>query len=219
MADAAELIKHTGRFYDRYAETHKASIAEGTDPRNGSGKSLGTLGGGYCQNCRAAGTSSATAAEGHPGAGPSVSAPSLRGQQQESSRSFLSSLGAGGVKGVATGIGGRCYFPETSGSAPAAAAGSPQCWGGGGGESSGNFLERYRTCETRTVGRRTGGGGAAAAGGEVDLRELDQRCYSLLESNARLCLRLQGLGLEYAGLARELLAAGEVRVCVRERER
>jgi len=160
VADAAELIKHTGRFYDRYAETHKASPAGGAGLRNGSGKSLGTFGGGYCPNCRAAGTSSATAAEGHPRAELFATALSPRGRQQERSRTFLD----------------------------------------------------------RTIGQGTGEGAAAAAGREVDLKELDQRCYSLLESNARLCLRLQGLGLEYAGLARELIAAEGVREIERERE-
>lgn len=44
------------------------------------------------------------------------------------------------------------------------------------------------------------------------MRELDRQCYSLLESNAQLCLKLQGLGLEYAGLTRVLLSTGgEVR--------
>ena len=48
--------------------------------------------------------------------------------------------------------------------------------------------------------------------GQRSLKELDQRCYDLLESNARLCLRLQALGLEYTGLTRDLLVSGEDKV-------
>lgn len=65
-------------------------------------------------------------------------------------------------------------------------------------EDSGNFLDR--TLEEQ----QWDGVGAGPA-----LRELDRACYSLLESNAQLCLRLQGLGLEYAGLTRELMASGD----------
>ena len=56
-------------------------------------------------------------------------------------------------------------------------------------------------------------GGAAGFVGTA-VRELDRRCYSLLEANAQLCLKLQGLGLEYAGLTRELLNSGSKLVSV-----
>ena len=198
VADAAELIKHTGRFYDQYTEMHKASSTGGPgNAHTGPGKSLGTFRSGYCPNCRATGAFSATAAEGQPRAEPHANATHLRGMQQ--------ALGVAGSTVYGIGIGSSCHFAETSGTAPAAtaaaAAGSPP-WGSG--ENSRTFL-----------GRAGAEGAAAAAGGrrgparEVDMRELDQRCYSLLESNARLCLRLQGLGLEYAGLVRELLRTAE----------
>lgn len=43
-----------------------------------------------------------------------------------------------------------------------------------------------------------------AEGGELSVKELDKRCYDLLECNARLCLRIQELGLGYSGLVREI---------------
>lgn len=43
---------------------------------------------------------------------------------------------------------------------------------------------------------------------ELLLRQLDQQCYELLESNAGLCLRVQQLGLEYSGLRRDFASAG-----------
>lgn len=62
--------------------------------------------------------------------------------------------------------------------------------------------EKTRNFLDRTVEAGAAGGGAGAK----ELQELDRQCYSLLESNAQLCLRLQGLGLDYTGLARRLAA-------------
>lgn len=40
-------------------------------------------------------------------------------------------------------------------------------------------------------------------GNSSAVRELDERCYSLLDANAQLCLRVHGLGLQCSRLARE----------------
>lgn len=145
MADAAELIKHTGRFYDRYSETHKANTAGGKQSPSVAGNSRG----GNAEH-NATSTSSAAAAESHPWVG------------EESSRSILR-------RTVELGVG-------TATVATASAS----------------------------VRRRDGCDCAVGAA----LKEMDHKCYSLLESNAQLCLRVQGLGLEYAGLTRELLDSG-----------
>lgn len=52
--------------------------------------------------------------------------------------------------------------------------------------------------------RRSWGSILECTGGDGAVQELGRRCYGLLESNSRLCLRVQKLGLEYSVLAREL---------------
>lgn len=190
MADAAALIKHTGRFYDLYSETHRA-----TPPPAGDGESswilpgnLGTgEGGSFCRNCGAAPGVAVVSTPGAHKAGTFPKAGFPQGRRQ--------SVGAGG--------GGSPIYPGSgsfSRTGTATASAGSQAWGGGG-EKSGNFLGR-------TV-EHWAEAAAATAGGAAATKELDRRCYSLLESNAQLCLKLQGLGLEYAGLTRVLLAAGE----------
>lgn len=78
-------------------------------------------------------------------------------------------------------------------------------------ENARNFLGR--TVEAGGVDAAAGGAGAGGAGAK-ELQELDKRCYSLLDSNAQLCLRLQELGLDYTGLARQLANEDrEVNIC------
>lgn len=141
VADAAALIKETGRFYDLYSETHRAAqctLATSTAPAI----------------AHAVGSQ-----DGHVG-GVTVSG-------KYTSRCTATSHGLDGVKN------GINRFTAT----PA------------GSRSSGGVSE-----EGAGVGKRF----------FVVSKELDKRCYDLLESNARLCLRLQSLGLEYSSLRREI---------------
>lgn len=204
MSDAAALVKHTGCFYDRYSEMHKVnSFGEGENSRIIPGSVLGNDRGGFCQNCGAAGTVNTPGSSSNPR--PSAKAAFLRGYQPSlggSSPNFAS--GRNGDADVGVGLAGSSSFAPTA--TGTTSAGS-QPWGGEG-ECSGNFLGR--TVEHGVA--VTAAAAAAEKDGCAALRELDRQCYSLLESNAQLCLKLQGLGLEYAGLTRVLLAAGgEVR--------
>lgn len=63
---------------------------------------------------------------------------------------------------------------------------------------------KMRTNDWEGGGRRSRGTILECTGGDGVVQELDRRCYGLLESNSRLCLRVQALGLEYSVLAREL---------------
>lgn len=64
------------------------------------------------------------------------------------------------------------------------------------------------SCSVRPAEGLSGAGDAETrtAVGTASLKELDKRCYDLLESNARLCLRMQELGLAYSSLARGIAA-------------
>lgn len=191
VADAAALVKHTGRFYDLYSEMHKANPpCEGENLRAVPENVLGKCGGGgFCRNCGAT-----TAPPNTPGG--SLEPRSFA--KAAFPQGYQQSLGAGAGSPSYPGSGS---FTPT---ATATASAGFQPWGGGE-ENSGNFFGR-------TVEHGAVAAAAAGKGGSAALRELDRQCYSLLESNAQLCLKLQGLGLEYAGLTRVLLAAGgEVR--------
>lgn len=184
LADATALVKHTGRFYDRYSETHKTAnpSREGGNSGTIPGNVLGKGGDGGCRHCGA-------------GAGSSNPRPSAKPAFPQGNQQSL-------------GVGASSPTHHGSGSfAPTATATTSPCshaWRGEE-ERSGNFL-------TRTVEHGATVAAAVGKGGGAALRELDCQCYSLLESNAQLCLKLQGLGLEYAGLTRMLLATGgEVR--------
>eukprot|EP00903_Cladosiphon_okamuranus_P018583 g17106.t1 len=182
LADAAALVKDTGRFFDRYSETHKEvnPSGEGTLPRAIPGSVPGKGGDcGFCRHCGA----SAGSSNPRPGAKPAFP------------QAYQQSLGVG--------VSSPTYHGSGSFAQTATATASPwsQPWRGEE-ERSRNFLAQTVEHGATTAAAAVGNGGGSA------LRELDRQCYSLLESNAQLCLKLQGLGLEYAGLTRVLLATG-----------
>lgn len=107
---------------------------------------------------------------------------------------FGDNYGTDGGSHAMGGAGGANRHDASGNSGASAMLNPPQS-----AETSRNNLDR--TAEYGAGRTHAGFDGAA-------VRELDRRCYSLLEANAQLCLRLQGLGLEYAGLTRELLDSG-----------
>ncbi|CAN0219457.1 unnamed protein product, partial [Ectocarpus sp. 8 AP-2014] len=180
VAEASDLIRRTGHFYDRYSETHKNAGGEkdGDDEASekipgGNSGLLDATAGRYQNRGAATGAGQSGRCEGRHRAASAGAA---------IERSF-------GAKGRSPGDPPPGVFSPQQ----LPAGGGHQPWRGR--EDSGNFLDRP------LEHRHWVGTGPA-------LRELDRACYSLLESNAQLCLRLQGLGLEYAGLTRELMASG-----------
>lgn len=180
VAEASDLIRRTGHFYDRYSETHKNAGGE----KNGDEASEKIPGG----NSNLLGNDATAGRYQNRGAatGAGQSDRCEGGHRAASAGAAIErSFGANGCSpgDAPPGVFSPQQLP----------AGGHQPWRGR--EDSGNFLDR-------TLEHRHGVGTGPA------LRELDRACYSLLESNAQLCLRLQGLGLEYAGLTRELMASG-----------
>ncbi|CAN0083794.1 unnamed protein product [Ectocarpus sp. 12 AP-2014] len=181
VAEASDLIRQTGHFYDRYSETHKnvggEKIGDDKASEKVPGGNSGLLGndataGRYQNRGAATGAGQSDRCEG--------------GHRAASAGAAIErSFGANGCSAgdPPPGVFSPKQLP-TRGHQP---------WRGR--EDSGNFLDR-------TLEYRHGVGTGPA------LRELDRACYSLLESNAHLCLRLQGLGLEYAGLIRQRMASG-----------
>lgn len=181
VADTAGLVKLTGSFYDRYADTHRA---------------IGAAAGAAAAAAPAAGVDGGVA-------GNKLPRKFCYGYQRETE--VGDSYGIGPLFGANS---GRRY---SRGHLNAAASTTNQpCFA----ENSRNNLDR--TAE-HGLGVGVGVNGASAGFGfdyGTEVRDLDRRCYSLLEANAQLCLKLQGLGLEYAGLTRELLDSGSKLVSV-----
>lgn len=199
VADTARLVKQTGLFFDRYSETHRASVTSGKNiPSTASGDHSAAAGY-YCMGCEARRGADETPQTSASKNRAKVSFPGEHRQYQQRS----SSVGDNGWNNSSsssskcgTAVGG-IFTPVAS----VAATTQPSPWGGA--ENSGSFLGRT----VRRGSENVATGGAFAAPTEA-VRELDDRCYTLLEANAQLCLRLQGLALEFAGLTRELLASG-----------
>ncbi|CAB1106792.1 unnamed protein product [Ectocarpus sp. CCAP 1310/34] len=187
VAEASDLIRQTGHFYDRYSETHKNAGGD----KNGDDKASEKIPGG---NSSLLGND-ATAGR-HQNRGVATAA----GQSDRcEGRHRAASAGAAMERSFGANGSSPGNPPPGVFSPQQLSAGGHQPWRGR--EDSGNCLDR-------TLEHRHGVGAGPA------LRELDRACYSLLESNAQLCLRLQGLGLEYAGLSRQLLASGAKEVLV-----
>ncbi|CAM9505793.1 unnamed protein product [Ectocarpus sp. 12 AP-2014] len=181
VAEASDLVRRTGHFYDRYSETHKNAGGEKTGDDKvsekvpgGNSSLLGNDATAELYQNRGAATGAGQSDRWEGGHRAASAGAAIE-------RSF-------GANGCSAGDPPPSVF-----STQQLPAGGHQPWRGR--EDSENFLDR-------TLEYRHGVGTGPA------LRELDRACYSLLESNAQLCLRLQGLGLEYAGLIRQLMASG-----------
>lgn len=178
VTDTAGLVKLTGSFYDRYSDTHRARAAASTAAAGAVPPVVISADGGFAGN------------------------KFLRkfGYGYHRETDFGGDYGTdsgshavGGARG-AMGPRGAKRYDASDISGASAMLNPPRSV-----ENSGNNLDR--TAEYGAGRAHAGFDGAA-------VRELDRRCYSLLEANAQLCLRLQGLGLEYAGLTREMLDSG-----------
>ncbi|CAM9558824.1 unnamed protein product, partial [Scytosiphon promiscuus] len=198
VSDVSRLVKQTGLFFDRYSETHRASFAAGRNsPADLSEDRSAPPGARHCESCGARAAGGDTRPSSLSKSRASVTFPGESWDKQRSrgvlARTPNQSSSSGG------GMHGRAFGGGLTPVASVAATSKPSSWSGR--EIPGIFLDR--TVEQGTLGADASGGFSVGADG---VRKLDQRCYTLLEANARLCLRVQGLGLEFAGLSRELLA-------------